>query len=211
MTAVGRFLFGGILMENLTKKQKVRRLAESAIMLALATILSELAVIKFPFGGSVTVFSQVPVVVISYRYGIKWGAFTGLVMGAIQMFFGMGNFAYVSGIFAYLVLIFADYIIAFGALGLGGMFKGKIKNDGLAIAVGGAVVSLIRFLCHFISGVTIWGDYSNGAKGVWLYSLEYNMGYMLPETIVTVIGCMVIGAMFDLNSPEIRTKIKKNK
>lgn len=196
---------------NLTKKQKVRRLAESAIMLALATILSELAVIKFPFGGSVTVFSQVPVVAISYRYGIRWGAFTGLVMGMVQMLFGMGNFSYVSGIAAYLILIFADYIVAFGALGFGGIFKGKIKNDAVAMAFGGIVVSIVRFLCHFISGVTIWGDYSGGAKAVWLYSLEYNLGYMLPETIITAVGCFVLGAMFDLKSPEIRTKIGKSK
>ncbi len=193
-------------MNQLTKKQKIRRLAESAIMLALSTILSELAVVKFPFGGSVTVFSQVPMVVISYRYGIKWGVFTGLVMGVIQMLFGLGNFSYVSGIVAYLILIFADYIIAFGALGLGGMFRNKIKNPVASLALGGAVVSVIRFICHFISGVTIWGDYSGGAQAVWEYSLEYNAGYMLPELIVTVFGCVVLASVFDLLSPEIKVR-----
>ena len=195
-------------MKDLTKKQKVRRIAESAIMLALATILSELAVVKFPFGGSVTIFSQVPLVVISYRYGIKWGAFTGLAMGLIQMLFGLGNFAYVSGISAYLILILADYIIAFGALGLGGMFRNKIKSPVIPMALGGAVVSAIRFICHFISGVTIWGDYTNGAQAVWQYSLEYNGGYMLPELIITVVGCLVLASMFDLTSPEIRIRHK---
>ena len=116
-------------MESLTKKQKIIRLVETAIMLALATILSELPVIEFPFGGSVTIFSQVPMVVVAYRYGLKWGVFSGLSMGVIQMLFGLGNFAYVSGIVAYLILILADYIIAFGALGLSGMFKNKVKNN----------------------------------------------------------------------------------
>ena len=138
-------------MKELSKKQKVRRLVESAIMLALATILSELAVIKFPFGGSVTIFSQVPMIVISYRYGVKWGISTGLVSALVQMLFGMGNFSYVSGLAAYLILIFADYIIAFGALGLGGMFRNKIKNSFISLPLGGAVVSIIRFICHFIS------------------------------------------------------------
>ncbi len=195
-------------MNNLTKKQKIRRIVETALMLALSTILAELAVIKFPFGGSVTIFSQVPMVVISYRYGVKWGIFSGLTMGVIQTLFGMGNFAYVSGIGAYLILLFADYIIAFGALGLGGMFE-KVKNQAVALALGGAVVSVIRFLCHFISGVTIWGDYTNGAKEVWLYSLEYNGGYMLPELIITVVGCAVLGAVFDFKSPD--WKILKGK
>ena len=106
-------------MEKLTKNQKIRRIAESAIMLALATVLSEFAVFKLPYGGSVTLFSQVPMIVISYRYGIKWGAFSGFVMGVIQLLFGLSNFSYVSGIVAYLILVFADYVIAFGCLGFG--------------------------------------------------------------------------------------------
>ena len=178
-------------------------------MLALSTILAELAVIKFPFGGSVTVFSQVPMVVLSYRYGVKWGVFASLAMGVIQLMFGLENFSYVSGIVAYLILVFADYIIAFGALGLGGMFRNKIKNPAVSLALGGAVVSVIRFVCHFVSGVTIWRDYS-GAESVWQYSLEYNGGYMLPELIVTVVGCAVIASLFDLSSKEIKIrKVKK--
>ncbi len=198
-------------MNNLSKNQKIRRVAESAVMLAMATVLSELAVFKLPHGGSVTLFSQVPMIVTSYRYGIKWGAFSGLVMGVIQMFFGLGNFSYVSGIGAYLILIFADYIIAFGALGFGGMFRSRIKNDAVSLALGGAVVSLIRYLCHFISGVTIWGDYSNGSMGAVWYSLTYNGSYMIPELIITVIGCAVIGGVFDVKSAEIRTKMPKKK
>ena len=195
---------------TLTKKEKTRRLVESALMLALSTLLAEFAIIECPFGGSVTIFSQVPMVFISYRYGIKWGAFAGLCMGIIQMLFGMGNFAYVSGIVAYLILIFADYIIAFGALGFGGMFKNKIKNPVIAIGLGGAVVSVIRFICHFISGVTIWGEYAEGAQAVWEYSFTYNAGYMVPELIITVVGCVVLASVFDLNSKEIRVrKLKK--
>ncbi len=196
-------------MEITTKKDKTRRLVESALMLALSTILAELAVIKFPFGGSVTVFSQVPMVVLSYRYGVKWGVFASLAMAVIQLMFGLENFSYVSGIVAYLILIFADYIIAFGALGLGGMFKNKIKNPIISLSLGGAVVSVIRFVCHFVSGVTIWGDYSGGAQAVWQYSLEYNGGYMLPELIITVVGCAVVASLFDLSSKEI--KIRKAK
>ena len=196
-------------MENLTKTQKIRRLAETAIMLALATILSEIPVIEFPFGGSVTIFSQVPMVIVAYRYGLKWGVFSGLCMGVIQMLFGLGNFAYVSGIAAYLILIFADYILAFGALGLSGMFKNKVENQALAISLGAVVVSAIRFVCHFVSGVTIWADYADGFASVWKYSLTYNAGYMVPELIVTVIGCAVIASIFDLTSTEIKVKKRK--
>lgn len=196
-------------MEKLTKKQKTRRLAESAIMLALSTILAEFAVFKLPYGGSVTLFSQLPMVVISYRYGVKWGAFTGLVMAVIQMLFGLENFTWVSGIVAYLILIFADYIVAFGVLGLGGMFKNKIKNQAVSLALGSIVVSLVRYVCHFISGVTIWSTYAEGAS-VWEYSLTYNGSYMIPELIITAVGAVIVGSVFDLSSPEIKTlKYKK--
>lgn len=196
-------------MKELNKQQKIRRLVESALMIALSTILAELAVIKFPYGGSVTVFSQLPVIIISYRYGMKWGAGTGLAMALIQMIFGLENFSYVSGIVAYLILLFGDYIIAFTALGLGGMFRNKIKNQALGLTLGSIVVTTVRFICHFITGVTIWGDYSNGASSVWIYSLTYNGGYMLPELIITVIGAFAVGSLFDLTSPEIKVKSKK--
>lgn len=196
-------------MKELNKQQKIRRLVESALMIALSTILAELAVIKFPYGGSVTVFSQLPVIIISYRYGMKWGAGTGLAMALIQMIFGLENFSYVSGIVAYLILLFGDYIIAFTALGLGGMFRNKIKNQALGLTLGSIVVTTVRFICHFITGITIWGDYSNGASSVWIYSLTYNGGYMLPELIITAIGAFAVGSLFDLTSPEIKVKSKK--
>lgn len=195
-------------MKKLTKKEKIRRLAESSIMLALSTILAEFAVFKLPYGGSVTLFSQLPLVVISYRYGVKWGAFTGLVMAGIQMIFGLENFSYVSGIWAYLILIFADYIVAFGVLGLGGMFKNKIKNQSISLTLGSVVVSLVRFLCHFISGVTIWSGYAEGTS-VWAYSLTYNASYMVPELIITAVGAAVIASIFDLSSPEMKVRIRK--
>lgn len=197
-------------MTKLTKRQKNRRLAESALMLALSTVLAKLAVFSLPFGGSVTLFSQVPVILISYRYGVKWGLTTGLTMSVIQLIFGLENFSYVSGIPAFLILTFFDYIIAFSALGLGGMFKNKIKNDVLAISLGGAVVTGIRFVCHFISGATIWKDYAKGAP-VLEYSFKYNGSYMLPELIITIVGLVVISGIFNLNSPELKTKFKKQK
>ncbi len=195
-------------MTALTKKEKNRRLAESALMLALATILSKLAVFSLPFGGSVTLFSQVPIILISYRYGIKWGLKAGLAMSVLQLILGLDNFSYVSGIASLLTVALADYLVAFSALGLGGLFKNKIKNNVLAISLGSALATFIRFICHFISGVTVWKEYAEGAPVV-EYSLKYNGGYMLPELIITLVGVIVIAGIFDLNSLEIKTNFKK--
>lgn len=169
-----------------------KRLVISALFVALAVVLNELTPIKFPFGGGVTAFSQVPIVLLSFCYGVPWGLVCGALMGIINMLFGLVNFSYVSGIGAYLVVALFDYIIAFGGLGLAGMFRKVIKNKTVSIAVGAGVVSLIRYACHFISGVTVWADYADGWQSVWGYSLSYNGGYMIPELIITIIGAIII-------------------
>lgn len=187
-----------------------RKLTETAIMLALAVLLSYVTVFKAPMGGSITAFSQVPIVIIGYRYGFKWGAGTGVIYGVLEMLLqGLGNFAYVKGFAAYLILILADYVVAFACLGIGGaLFRKVIKNQTLALALGGAVASLLRFVCHFISGVTIWGEYADGWKSVWAYSFGYNGFYMLFEGILTVIGVVVLSLVLDFNSQNLIRKRK---
>lgn len=187
-----------------------RKLTETAIMLALAVLLSYVTVFQAPMGGSITAFSQVPIVLIGYRYGFKWGAGTGVIYGVLEMLLqGLGNFAYVKGFAAYLILILADYVVAFMVLGIGGaIFRKVIKNQTLALALGGAVASLLRFICHFISGVTIWGEYADGWKSVWAYSFGYNGYYMLFEGILTVIGVVVLSLVLDFNSTNLIRKKK---
>ena len=187
-----------------------RKLTETAIMLALAVLLSYVTVFQAPMGGSITAFSQVPIVIIGYRYGFKWGAGTGVIYGVLEMLLqGLGNFAYVKGFAAYLILILADYVVAFACLGIGGaLFRKVIKNQTLALALGGAFASLLRFICHFISGVTIWGEYADGWKSVWAYSFGYNGYYMLFEGILTVIGVVVLSLVLDFNSPNLIRKRK---
>lgn len=187
-----------------------RKLTETAIMLALAVLLSYVTVFQAPMGGSITAFSQVPIVIIGYRYGFKWGAGTGVIYGVLEMLLqGLGNFAYVKGFAAYLILILADYVVAFACLGIGGaLFRKAIKNQTLALALGGAVASLLRFVCHFISGVTIWGEYADGWKSVWAYSFGYNGYYMLFEGILTVIGVVVLSLVLDFNSTNLIRKKK---
>lgn len=186
-----------------------RRLTETAIMIALAVGLSYVAIFTLPMGGSVTLFSQVPIIILGYRYGWKWGCVSGIIYGLLQMVLqGLGNFAYVKGLVSYLILIFADYVIAFMVLGLGGAMFKKLKNQTAALALGAAVASLMRFICHFISGVTIWGEYADGWKSVWVYSLTYNGSYMLAEAVISVIGVVVLSLMFDFNSVNLKKKKK---
>ncbi len=196
-------------MSETASIKSTRRLTETAIMLALAVALSYVQIFTLPMGGSITLFSQVPIIIIGYRYGAKWGIPTGIIYGILQMLLqGLGNFAYVKGIGAYLILILADYVFAFMALGLGGaMFKKSVKNQSLALGLGAFVGSLLRFICHFISGVTIWGEYADGWKSVWVYSFGYNGSYMAAEAAISVVGVVLLSLVLDFN----RVDLKKRK
>ena len=198
-------------MAEKTKSNSVRKLTETAIMLALAVALSYVTIFKLPMGGSITLFSQVPIIIIGYRYGWKWGVGTGIMYGILEMLLqGLGNFAYVKGIGAYIILILADYVLAFMSLGLGGGLFKKIKNQPLALGLGALVASALRFVCHFISGVTIWGEYADGWKSVWAYSAGYNGSYMAVEAVISVIGVVALALVLDFNQPNLR-KVKANK
>ena len=189
-----------------------RRLTETAIMIALAVALSYVQIFSLPMGGSVTLFSQVPIIIIGYRYGWKWGCVTGVIYGLLEMLLqGLGNFSYVKGIGAYLILIFADYVVAFMVLGLGGgLFKKVVSNQSVALGLGALVASALRFLCHFISGVTIWGEYADGWKSVWVYSLGYNGSYMAAEAAISVIGVVLLSLVLDFNKTDLKKRKKAN-
>ena len=154
------------------EKFDTRVLAEMAIAIALATVLSYIKIFSMPYGGSVTLGSMVPILLISFRRDVKIGVITGVIYGLVQMI--------LDGWFYSPVGMALDYPIAFGVLGLAALFK-KQPIFGVVIAMAG------RFLSHFISGVVFFGIYAPEGMSPVLYSAIYNGGYMLPELIISAI------------------------
>lgn len=103
------------------RKKTILRLCESAIMIALATVLSMIKFANLPFGGSVTLCSMLPLVLIAYRYKWKWGVLTGVVYGLVQMVLGANNLSYGTSALAVILIILFDYLVAFGAIGFAGV------------------------------------------------------------------------------------------
>ena len=97
------------------------------IMVAMATVLGFIKVYEAPYGGAITVCSMLPILFYSYRCGLKWGLGAGLVHSVLQLLLGMSALRGLS-VGTLVGSIFLDYILAFTVLGLGGMFRGKIKN-----------------------------------------------------------------------------------
>jgi len=190
-------------MNEFSKTTPARKLVESAIMLAIATVLSLLKLVDLPYGGSVTVASMLPIIVISYRHGVKWGLLTGLVYGIIQQLLGLNTLSWVTTWQSIVAVILLDYIIAFAAAGLGGAFR-KNAPQPMALLLGALLVGIVRYICHVISGATVWAGLSIPDSAAMLYSLGYNATYMIPETIVTMIVGYYIGSVLDFRKTDVR-------
>lgn len=173
---------------------KTRALVESAVMVALAFILSMIKVIDLPYGGSVTVASMLPIVIIAYRWGLKYGLVSAFVYAVTQQLMGLNNLTYVSTWQSVAAVILLDYAVAFIACGLGGIFRKPVKNQALSLALGAGMVCIIRYICHVISGATVWAGISIPTAAATTYSLIYNATYMLPETVITVLVACYIGS-----------------
>ena len=84
-----------------------------------------------------------------------------------------------------------DYVVAYAVLGLSGVFMNKIKNRVLAAVLGTVLVCLLRYLCHFITGITVWREIADLWEAIW-FSITYNGTYMIPEIIITPLGVAAI-------------------
>ena len=198
------------------KKQQfstTRRLVETAILLAAAFALSFIKIIDLPYGGSVTACSMLPIVIVAYRYGTGWGLFTGFVYALLQIIQGVSAPA-AGEITSFVVMILLDYVLDFGVLGLGGIWKKTCRdNQALGMSLGMLTVCILRYLCHVITGFTIWADASAPFAASLNFSLIYNATYMLPETIISVVSAFYIGNAFDFSGAQlrlVRSEKKKN-
>ncbi len=190
-------------MANNTSRTHI--LTESAIMIALATVLSMLKIWEAPYGGSVTVLSMTPIILLSLRRGVKVGLTAGFAHSLIQLLLGLSNVAYVPDPMGIVICVLTDYILPFTLLGLGGIFRNvKFTRNGatnllVAAALGALLVTVLRFISHIVSGAVIWYAldlvwYADDPShivfqyGPWMFSTVYNGGYMVPEILTTVVG-----------------------
>ena len=189
----------------------LRKITETAIMLAVATVLS---IIQFKgpwaLGGSITICSMLPIILIAHRYGTKWGLLTALAYSLLQLMLGLQNVQYAPNAITAIGIILLDYVLAFGVLGFAAVFDSVFKSKKTALVVGIIVTMTARFMCHFFSGVIIWEVLWPNALGwaTWIWSLAYNGSYMLPEMLITIAVAYVLykplEAYFQRSTPPMR-------
>lgn len=178
-------------------KNSTRRLTDTAILIALGTVLS-LIKIDLPFGGGVTICSMLPLVIISFRYGWKWGGLAGFVYSVIQLMLGLDNVQYASSAVMAAGIVLLDYILPYTVIGFASLFGGKPTNTRKALVLGIIASFILRLACHVVTGAWIWGvwmpeEFMNmPMTSPWIYSILYNGWYMLAEIVLTVIVAMAI-------------------
>ena len=203
---------------------KTKRITESAMLIALAFVLELVApavIPPMPFGGQLTLCAMLPIVLISYRHGVRWGLPAGFGYSLVQMALGAdvvtaafqpGYFGDGTQIFRALIMCLMDYILAYTLLGLGGCFRRKIRKRGLSLMCGALVAMAGRYLAHIFSGYILfsgWAEWFFTQEGFpgwglslvetlspaalgWIYSIVYNGMYMIPEMILTAAAALLI-------------------
>ena len=74
-----------------TVRTATKQLVFSGVAMALAIVASEIKFARLPFGGSVTLFSMLFIVLIGYWYGAKAGLLTGFAYGLLQFILEIGR------------------------------------------------------------------------------------------------------------------------
>ena len=179
-------------------------LTECAVMLALSFALSYAKIFEMPMGGSVTIASMLPIMLIGIKYGPLTGlstAFAYSLTQLLQAFVSANVFPYCESMGSLVICILFDYLLPFTLLGLAGMPKALklTKNAEINAYIGIISVVFLRFLCHFTTGVVIWGQWAPDGMGKYLYSFLYNGGFLSADFAICII-CAVL--MF--RKPELK-------
>lgn len=199
-----------ILIVALIKIRKVKldtkTLTMIAIAVALTTVLKMFKLWQMPNGGSVTMGSMIPILLLALVYGTETGLLAGFIYGVIDFMLGPW--------IVHPVQVLFDYPLPFMMLGLAGMFKegaplnlylnkfldkfiksSNTHSESLKLRincmVGIFVAILARCICHIISGVVFFADSAKGMSP-YLYSFLYNAGFLSAEFLICIVVMSIL-------------------
>ncbi|MCI9069606.1 energy-coupled thiamine transporter ThiT [Clostridium sp.] len=134
-------------------------IARIGLAIALAFILDMLKIYRLPNGGgSISLGSMIPIMLISFVYGPSIGLFTGFLFGIFKLI--------VDPYILNPIQVLFDYPMPFMAIGIVGFFKNRY--------LGATLGMFLRFICHFISGIIFFGSYAPAGMSPIVYSIAVN-------------------------------------
>ncbi len=165
----------------------------SALLIAIAYVLSMIRLFRMPQGGSVTPLSWLPIALCAYMLGTRKGVLAGMVLGLLNLLFG--------GYVIHPVQMILDYPLAFGAMGLGGVARDAAKHPLLKVYLIGAFG---RYVCAVISGVVFFGSYAPEGFSALTWSVWYNFTYLAAECLITTIVLCIPAVRTNLEMLRVR-------
>lgn len=162
-----------------SKKIQTKQLVFSSVAMALAVVTSFIKFVDLPYGGSATLFSMFFICFIGYLYGTKIGLLTGIAYGFLQLVINPSVY--------HPIQLLLDYPVAFGCLGLAGIFS-KSKYG---LIKGYILGTFGRYVVHAISGYVFFSQWTPENTSPIVYSITYNATYILPEAIITIIILLI--------------------
>lgn len=172
-------IFGGCMfMISRKVKWNARMLSAGAMCLALSFVLSAIRLFSMPQGGSITPGSMIPVLLFSMAYGVWPGLLVGAAWGMMDLLQSM----YV----VHPMQLILDYTLAFAMVGMGAVVRNARSLGIFRLPLAALIGSVLRYICSVVSGAVFFAEYA-GDLNPWVYSLGYNVTYMGPEALVTIV------------------------
>ncbi|MDL2292134.1 energy-coupled thiamine transporter ThiT [Acholeplasma sp. OttesenSCG-928-E16] len=178
------------------RRENLRKLTLTALFAAVAVVLELIITfvpglnLEMPFGGRVFGISMLPIIILSFLCGIGYGLTGGFILASVNVLSNL-NLIVTWGLTpaALAGTIILDYMVPFTLLGLAGVVKSG-KNPKIELLLGTLLVCGIRYVCHCVSGLVVFGELAPEGMNVWFYSLiAYNLPYMASSTAL----CVVVG------------------
>lgn len=163
------------------KNWTVKMLVEGGLCIALSFVLGYIKLFSMPQGGSVTAGEMIPIIIFALRHGSLPGIVVGALYGFVQMLFGGSIFHPVQAIL--------DYPVAFGALGLAGLFSSEFEKTKkiLPVIKGASLGIVLRMIAHTLTGAIFFASYAPEGQNPWAYSIIYNASYLVVEFAITIV------------------------
>lgn len=172
-------------------KKRLFNLCFCAIMISLSTVLSMVKLFQMPLGGDVTLCSMLPVMMISWFLGMRYGLVSALLNSVIQAMISFGTVsAWGLSPQALAAAVLIDYIAAYTVIGLCGIFRTNNCASFRKFLLGMLLAVSLRLCCHFISGIVLFSSWAT-FQPVWLYSISYNGLFLLPDLALCAIAAAI--------------------
>lgn len=176
-----------------TKRKEIsdtKSIVYGAISVAMSFALSYIRFLKLGQGGSITFASLLPLIVYCCMFGTRRGIIVCVIYGVLQ--------SIQDPFIIHPMQFLLDYPLAFGLIGVSGIFmeKGVFKKNKVAAFIAGAVLAvLLRYACHVCSGIFAFASYADVEKygSVIAYSFAYN-SFALIDMLISIVAGTVLFA-----------------